>query len=139
MSATIHSADRSEVFALIAAMPGIYSVEQLQFFQLCAQRATHLWVGFIDEEFVGMWGVIPPSFLHNSAYIWLHHTDSVRGKEFLFIRKSRLAMAEVLAVYPEVRGHTVVTDERAVRWLRWLGAEFAEPEGMLMPFVIRRE
>jgi len=138
MSAVIRLADRVKAFEIVSEARESHSPEQLHFFRLCIIRATHLWFGYIDEEFVGMWGIIPPTFLHTCAYIWLYHTDSVKGREFLFIRKSRIAMAEVLALYPEIHGHTVATEASAIRWLRWLGAEFADPEGLLIPFVIRR-
>lgn len=138
MSATIHKASRAQALQVIADLPIALSPEQLQFFSLCVQRATHLWCGYIDDEFVGLWGVIPPTLLHSCAYIWLHHTDAVRGKEFPFIRRSRLAMAEVLELYPEIHGHTVVGSDATIRWLRWLGADFGDPQGQLVPFAIRR-
>lgn len=138
MSAAFRKANRDAALNVLAQIPEPLSLEQLQFFRLCIERATHLWVGEIGGEFVGMWGVIPPSLLCASAYIWLYHTNAVRGREFLFIRRSRLAMAEALELYPEIHGHTVADNSAAIRWLRWLGAEFGEPQGQLIPFVIRR-
>ncbi len=138
MTAMICSANRADMSKMVAALPSHFSAEQKDFFQFCIHRAAHLWIGTIDEELVGLWGLIPPTFLSNWAYLWLYHTGSVKGREFVFIRQSRIAMQQILAEYPVVCGHAEAANASGIRWLRWLGAEFAAPEGLMIPFVIRR-
>jgi hypothetical protein len=44
---------------------------------------------------------------------------------------------EMLKLFPTITGHVKVGVESSIRWLRWLGAKFGEPEGPYMPFKIR--
>ena len=99
-------------------------------------NSSRLWVGIIDEKLVCCWGLIPPSFLSDTAYLWLYTIDGFDEHIFIFIRKSQRAVEEILKAYPVIVGHCVVGHDKSIRWLRWLGAKFGEPQGQLLPFRI---
>ena len=97
-----------------------------------------VWAGMVDGEIACLWGLAPPTFLSENAYLWLLTTDIVEEHKFLFIRYSQRYVEEMLKVYPKIVGHVEVNNLQAVRWIRWLGAKIGEPENGFRPFTIRR-
>lgn len=137
MTAIIREASKAEVERVVFDL-NHYSAEQLAFFRECIKATTGLWTGFIADELVCFWGVMPPSLISDSAYLWLYTTERLLGNEFLFVRYSQMAIEKILAEYPVIRGHASADNTRGIRWLRWLGATFGDPQGLLIPFTIRR-
>ena len=105
----------------------------------CLTFAQHIWIGQLDHVLVCAWGLIPPTLLSTTAYLWLFTTEAVKEHQFLFIRQSQRAMEEMLKLYPCIVGHVSIDNPQAFRWIKWLGASFGEPEGRLVPFVIRKK
>lgn len=102
-------------------------------------NSSRVWAGFVDDKLVAMWGLIPPTLLSDTAYLWLVTTKYLRGHQFLFIRHSQRAVEEMLEDYEEIVGHTLIENRAAQQWLRWLGAKFGDPiSGVVYPFTIRR-
>jgi hypothetical protein len=106
----------------------------------CFDMSSAIWVGLIDEQLACIWGLIPPTLMSNQAYLWLYTTDVIKEHQFVLIRHSQLVMEEILKRYKSVCGPVVLGkgDSKSVRWLRWLGAKFGEPEGRGVPFRITR-
>lgn len=104
----------------------------------CVRFAEELWVGEKDGKFICAWGLCPPTLMSNSAYLWLYTTEALRGNEFLFVRRSQIAVKDMLKLYPTITGYCQVGSEGSARWLRWLGASFFDPVGSYIPFVITR-
>lgn len=101
-------------------------------------NSTRVWAGAVDDQLVAMWGLIPPTLLSDTAYLWLFTTDHLRDHVFIFIRHSQRAVKAMLAEYPTIVGHTKINNTRAIQWLRWLGAEFGDPiNNDVRPFTIR--
>lgn len=98
-----------------------------------------LWVGFIDGEVACVWGCVPPTLMSSHAYLWLYTTEAVKEHQFLFIRHSQVALGRLLEKYDSIIGTAVIGNEQAIRWLKWLGAEFLQPVGKKLPFVIRKK
>lgn len=96
-----------------------------------------IWTGYIDDRLVCWWGLIPPSLLSNQAYLWMHATDAVKEHQFLFVRHSQRVVERMLERYDTILGHCEIGASDSMRWLRWLGAEFHDPERNVIPFVIR--
>lgn len=101
------------------------------------QTLGEVYVGYVDGELVCCWGLIPPSFLSTQAYIWMWSSGKI-SHQFLFIRHSQLQVRKFLERYDTITGQCRINAYSAQRWLRWLGAEFNEPQGDLRPFVINR-
>jgi hypothetical protein len=105
----------------------------------CVSMSWEWWVGSLDGEVCCVWGLIPPTLLSDKAYLWLLVTDVVDRHRFVFIRQSQIFIQKALDIYPLIVGHVEVGNDKAVRWLKWLGATFGEPEAKRIPFQIRRK
>lgn len=103
----------------------------------CMKRSIEVRYGMLDGEVACMWGLIPPTLLSDQAYLWLLTTDIVTEHKFLFVRHSQRYVEEALHIFPNIIGDVIVGNKQALRWLRWLGAEFAAPVDGRIPFTIR--
>ena len=56
---------------------------------------------------------------------------------FTFVRQSQRIVAEILEDFPNIVGHCSLASPKSMRWLRWLGAEFGDPQGPVIPFIIK--
>lgn len=107
-------------------------------FDYC-QSLGSVFCGFIDDEFICCWGLIPPTFVSNQAYLWMWAPEPIKH-QFVFIRHSQRQVEDMLQRYDQIVGHCELSARSAQRWLKWLGAEFAQPENnKFMSFVIRRK
>jgi len=104
----------------------------------CLLMSTTIWGGYIEDKLICIWGVIPPTLMSYQAYLWLYTTDHLKEHQFIFVRHSQLVIEQVLKEYPSIVGHVVIGADKSIRWLKWLGAKFSEPQGKLIPFRIKR-
>jgi hypothetical protein len=105
----------------------------------CITASLIVYKGEIDGEMACIWGLVPPTIMSTHAYIWLQTTPISDQHTFILVRYSQIMVQEMLKEYDALVGHCRVTDERAIRWVRWLGAVFDKPQGQLVPFIIRRK
>lgn len=103
----------------------------------CLCISEEVFVGKIDDKLVCVWGLIPPTILSESAYLWLLCTDTVSDHTFVFARRSQIVMGELRKRYTLIVGNCVASDTKAIRWLKWLGAEFQYHGGPTLAFTIR--
>lgn len=140
MVAIIEQVSKTELTGLIShdLTSTLTEIEQKIFYH-CIDHTTVIWVLNVNGIVLCAWGLVPPTLVSNIAYIWLHTTDAVKEYEFIFVRKSQIALKEMLKQYPIITGHCEVGADRSIRWLKWLGAKFGEPAGKLVPFMIKAE
>lgn len=105
----------------------------------CLMSTRHLWAGTVDGAVACVWGLVPPTLLSSQAYLWLYTTELVKEHTFLFVRHSQRAVEEMLDEYPTIVGHCIVGNNQAIRWVKWLGGVFNEPDGKKLPFMILRK
>lgn len=106
----------------------------------CLTSSFSVWVGLRDEEIYCVWGVIPPTILSNRAYLWLYtDEEKVVERQFTFIRWSQIAVKQLLEEYDVLYGTVGSANEKTLRWLKWLGAEFERGLGGRLEFTIRRK
>ncbi len=105
----------------------------------CSQVASKLWVGTIDGKVVCLIGLVPPTLIADYAYLWMHVTDDLKGNEFIFVRRSQMAIEEALKHFKRVVGHCEVTNKTARKWVEWMGATFDKADGKLIPFTFERK
>ena len=105
---------------------------------LCQKMSGEIWSGYIDKKLVCCWGLIPPSVFSNVAYLWMYNTCELKEQQFVFIRRSQIEVEKMLKHYDKIIGHCMVGNDKAVRWLKWLGAEFDPPQDGMRKFSIRK-
>ena len=103
----------------------------------CMFRSIEVRYGFVNGVPACVWGLIPPTLLSSTAYLWLLTTDIVVEHKFLFIRHSQRYIEEALKEWPTIIGTCDINNHSAKRWLEWLGAEFTPAVRGQYPFVIR--
>ncbi len=101
------------------------------------QKLGEVWVGYVDGHFVCCWGLIPPSFLSDQAYIWMWAHKNL-PHQLVFIRHSQIQVKKFLSRYNSITGHCKINNVSAQRWLKWLGAKFDEPHEGTRTFIIER-
>lgn len=140
MKVALAQVDRAQVLQLISQTKGLKLSEgDREVMNYCLAMTSTLYVGSIDGALVCTWGLIPPSLMSETAYLWLFTTPKLEEHKFTFVRRSQIAVAEMLEEYPTIHGHTNVASAQAIQWLRWLGAEFGQPKGVALPFIIRKK
>ena len=115
------------------------SIAEVDAFKQYVAKSTILYAAFASGKLIGLCGLITPTLLSDRAYLWLQTTEAAQEHEFILVRQSQIAVKEMLKKYPTIVGHCAVGAERSIRWLKWLGAAFGEPEGEMLPFVIRKQ
>ncbi len=100
-------------------------------------NSSRVWIGYDEGKVLCCWGLISPTLLSDRAYLWLYTTDHMHEYVFTFVRQSQRAVAAMLEEFPIIVGHAAVGATKSIRWLRWLGAVFGEPQGPVIPFEIR--
>lgn len=103
------------------------------------RNSEHVWLCMQDTKIICVWGLIAPTLLSDRAYLWMYTTKHMHEHVFVFIRHSQRALEAALEHYPIIVGHTLIGNTKAVRWLKWLGAKFDEPQGQALPFSITRK
>ncbi|WP_272962327.1 phage protein Gp13 family protein [Alcanivorax jadensis] len=86
------------------------------------------WTGRIDGEVVCIFGVVGYSLLSNRGAPWLVGSDRMEGGSKAFLRRCRKYAIKMLREYPELANYVDARNATAIRWLKWLGFEFDEPE-----------
>lgn len=112
--------------------------QKLSQFKIFLCHSSRIWVGYIDDQLVCAFGLVPVSMIGDQGYIWLYVTDAIKGRGVTFLRQVRGALAGLMELYPRLIGEVVNGDSRAIRWLTWCGAEFGRPGPRLTPFMIRK-
>lgn len=128
----------SPLSGLISASGVVLSDRNAEILDFCQTMSGELWNGFIDDEYICTWGLVPPTVFSTQAYIWMYATPAVRNHQFLFIRRSQIVIEGLLERYESLIGHCFIESHSSRKWLRFLGAEFGEPNGNIVPFTIRR-
>jgi hypothetical protein len=63
----------------------------------------------------------------NTYLIWALGTDELKGHEKSFVKESREILYRWVDMYGCLENTVATFNKRAIRWLKWLGAEFSEP------------
>jgi hypothetical protein len=131
--------ERKDIGKIFAMSKPALNAENEAKLNRCLLMSASLSAGFVDEDLVCIWGLIPPTLLSERAYIWLYTTPALEGNEFVFVRNSQRIIAKALEHFPSIHGHVHANNTQARKWIKWLGASFKEREGDLIPFVIRKK
>lgn len=139
MTLTIERIPKPEVNDLFTTKIGpSLSLDERIKFNRCMKASTIIWRATKDERVLCIWGLVPPTLMDNVAYMWLYIIEPVQDYEFLLVRHSQRALARALEEFPIIVGHCELANPRAIRWIKWLGGEFGDPDRWAIPFTIRR-
>ncbi len=137
MSVTVQPLVGTAISALISSYCGpLLDSPQQEALDYC-QSLGEVYTGFVDGDFVCCWGLVPPTFISNQAYLWMWWPEPIKH-QFIFIRQSQLQVERMLARYDTIVGRCALHSRSAHRWLRWLGAEFGQSDGDTVSFTIQR-
>lgn len=139
MTLTIEKIPKPDLSELISFKigPTLSEDDQVKF-DKCMRASTIVWRATKDDRVLCIWGLVPPTLMDIVAYLWLHIIEPVDEYEFLLVRHSQRAIQRALEEFPNIVGHCSVTNPRAIRWIKWLGGEFGDHEGTMVPFKISR-
>ena len=82
----------------------------------------------VDGHVVAVFGDAPYSLLGGLGVPWLISTVHVERYPRAFLAVCKSEVAEMLTRHPELINYVDVRNTVAIRWLRWLGFTFDEPE-----------
>jgi hypothetical protein len=102
-------------------------------------NSTRVWLGWDDEKIICVWGLVPPTLLSDRAYLWLYTTQHLTSHVFHLVRHSQRMVQQMLKEFPELAGHCAIDQPKSIRWLKWLGAKFGDPQGPFLPFTIKAQ
>lgn len=104
-------------------------VDQQETMARSMHNSPDIWVGYNDDKVFAIMGVIPPTLLSDRAYVWFWTTQYFDGSRLACLRISRRCIADALLRYPILWGHCLPSAEKSIRWMKFLGARFVEPQG----------
>jgi len=105
-----------------------------------ARRSSDVWQGLADGRVGCIWGLIPPTILSETAWLWMvYDPELVEQNKFFLVRNSQRFIEYALTLYPEIVGNVNPGQRMSVKWLKWLGAEFGCVRNGQMDFIIRRK
>ena len=138
MRAAIREISRPSAARLLEGTPEAKECTDRTRLSRALRRTDMLMAGYVDDELICIFGVIPPTLLSDEAYLWSYTFPSVKKFSFMFIRHSQLVIEELSKHYPIIKGETDRYNKNSIRWLKWLGAKFGPPHDGYLPFVIER-
>ena len=89
-------------------------------------ESTKTWTGYLNGIPCCMFGVAPVDGADEIGACWMTGTDLIERHPRAFLEGSRRAFREMLEVYPTLINYVDARHSKALRWLRWLGAEVNE-------------
>lgn len=125
--ANIREDDRRECMAQTLLQPA----DALAFVMRSAVRA---WVGLVDGQHACIFGVSRSSLSTLEwGTPWLIGTPLIERHERAFLRRNKAYISEFKTIFPKMENWVDMRNEKAVRWLAWLGFKIhdAEPHGPL--------
>jgi hypothetical protein len=138
LAANLRPADRAEIDAATGREPRLVIADGIK-------RSLYSRALFCAGRLAMMWGVCPMVGVPSVGIPWALGTPVIDRHRRHLMRVGRDELQTMLAVYPVLTNVVHAVNDRAVRWLGWLGAEFspAQPLGPrgedFFPFAFRRK
>lgn len=103
---------------------GQFTPEQAEYMIRMGGLSYPLLVGTYDGRLLCLVGLVPPSMISDTAYIWCYDTAEVQQHKVMFGRYARRLVAQLRQKYSRIVGHCL--NDRSRLWLASLGATFTE-------------
>ena len=92
-------------------------------------------VAIANDEPVAVFGLVRGCVLSGYGTPWALGTDSLFEYKKSFMKWSRVLLAMMLNEFDHLENFVHVKNQQSVRWLKWLGFQFEEPQ----PYGLKRE
>ena len=125
---------RDEDRAEFLATDGLETADSLL---RCLELSTDAWAAYIEDDLVGLFGVMPRSVLSSEGVPWFISSKYITEHPIIFLRACRKYVKIMLGKYASLESFVDARYGKAIQWLRWMGFEVHEPEpfGILnLPF-----
>lgn len=120
LSATMRQADAREVWAA-----GRHTPEQAVKLSVLASRKAMS--GLVDGKVACIFGIASPTLLSDVGQPWLLGSDLVEQHAKRFLRLSRGWFEQQKGQYFALANLVDARNDKAIRWLKWLGFSLDEP------------
>lgn len=91
------------------------------------RSSSMTFAGLIDDEPIAVFGVVPASLLTGIGCPWMVATPELERVHKTLLRCSRVGLAAMAEVYPHLVNFVDARNDKAIRWLRWLGFTIHAP------------
>lgn len=85
-------------------------------------------LGLINNQPAAIWGVNPISLITGAGSPWMVGTELLEQKPKYWLPLARTLLEDWRNSYSVLENHVDVRNRKSIRWLRWMGFEFAEPK-----------
>lgn len=123
IAARIRPADMREVWALYRQTPLECLNESFRISRLA-------WTGLVDGVPICMFGAVQADPSGRAGRPWMIGTDLLDRYEIVFLRRCREQVETMQMCFESLENVVDARNVRAIKWLRWLGFSFSEPEPM---------
>lgn len=130
IAAHVRGADRAELWAAACLTPAESMARTLE-------RSTMAWTGLMAGRPVCMFGAVPSSILGNVGRPWMVGTRHLDEHPFVFLRRCQGGVTTMRERFDRLENWVDARNERAIRWLAWLGFEIGPAPEKLGPFGLR--
>ena len=120
LAETMRQCDVDEVWASSHTTP-------LEALQRGVQFSQEPFTGLMDGKVVCIFGVSQISPLSEEARPWLLASDLIDETAHTFLRVNRVYIREIKKKYPFLQNWVDCRNEKAIRWVKWLGFKFDKP------------
>jgi hypothetical protein len=86
-----------------------------------------IYLSRFDGQVLSLTGLIPPTLLSDTAYLWFVNTPDLEAHKVAIGRAAKRLVARMRSIYPRIVGHCL--DDSSKRWLTTLGAGFIRQDG----------
>lgn len=98
-------------------------------------KSVDVWM-VSDGQMLGITGIAPDTLLAREAFIWNYTNPFNRRISAGAIRTTKMVVEHFLTRYDLLVGYCELSNAKSQRWVKWLGADFGQPNGQLIPFTI---
>ena len=119
----VRAADEAELWAISCLSPTHVMLQALNL-------STFARTGFVGDAAVCMFGVVRSSYLGGAGRPWMVGTDLLDRYDKIFLRRCRGEVAEMFKHFERLENYVDQRNTKAIKWLRWLGFSFGEPQPM---------
>lgn len=98
--------------------------------QRALPNSAKAWTGLVHGVPACVFGVAPASLLTGVGVPWMLGTDRLEQAERPLVRLSRPTLDVMHALFPRLVNFVDNRNERAMRWLAWLGFTLSDPVPM---------